>query len=115
MAGIKPYGPWLLITPDPPETQYKGLIFMPDGNVEQRLSYASGMVKAVGPGELNTKKRAKTKYIPHDVLPGQRVVFRGHLSEVNLVEGTKDCLIHIRDIIGELIEGTVTPFRPYDG
>jgi len=102
---VKPYGPWVLITPDPPETQYKGIIYLPDGNTEQRLSYASGVVQAVGHGDFNTKKHAKTKFVPHDVLPGQRVVFRGHLQVANTVDGTKDCLIHIRDIIGELVEG----------
>ena len=111
MTAIRPYGPWLLISPDPPEKQYKGIIYLPDGNVDEKLSYSSGIVKAVGPGELSTKKNSKTKYVAHDVLPGQRVVFRGHLQVVNRTGDGKDCLIHIRDIIGELVEGQLNPSR----
>ena len=111
---VRPYGPFVLVVPDPPEKQYKGLIYMPDGNVDERLGYGSGVVLAVGPGHFNRKRGAKSKYSPLDVCVGQRVVYRGHLKYANPVPGTDSCLVHAQDIIGELIEGQLNVSRPYN-
>ena len=106
---IKPFGPWVLVRPDPPETQYKGVIYMPQGNVEERLSMASGVVEAVGQGDFNPKRR-EPKFIPLDIEPGQRIVFRGHIQEANRVD-RESCLIHVKDIVGEVVDGKLSATR----
>jgi len=108
---FKPYGPWVLVLPDPPEHQYKGVLFMPEGNIEERLGHASGVVIAVGQGFFNNKKRAKTKFIPLDISVGQRVIYRGHLKDANPIVGSSSCLIHAQDIIGELVDGQLNSAR----
>jgi co-chaperonin GroES (HSP10) len=108
---FKPYGPWVLIEPESPERQYKGLIYLPEGNLEEKLGYASGYVIAVGNGFFNRKKNAKTKFIPMDIEVGQRVVYRGHLKDANIVG--RSCLIHAQDIIGELVDGRLNAARAH--
>ena len=109
---LRPFGPWVLIEPESPERQYKGVIYMPEGNTDEKLGHASGIVKAVGQGYFNNKKRPKTKFIPLDIEVGQRVIYRGHLKNANIVEG-KACLIHAQDIVGELVDGQLNVARPY--
>ena len=91
---------------------------MPDGNLVERLGYASGTVVRRGEGFPTKGKRAIAKYSPIGVEPGERVVFRGFLQEANRPGGVIDrehCLIHAQDILGVLEEGDLTPSLPHNG
>lgn len=105
---LKPKGPWLLVKVDPPEEK-RGSIYLPQGNLEDRLGNATGTVLAVGDGELTSDKifrRTGRKYDAIDLSVGARIMFRGFLQEANRPGGILDkehCLIHIKDVIGELV------------
>ena len=116
VSKLKPYGPWVLVKADAPVKQTDSGIYLPDGNLLERLGHATGVVLSVGQGFFNIKG-AKTKFTPLSVKPGDRVVFRGHLQEANRPAGSLDrehSLIHGRDIIGVLKEGRLEPALPYD-
>jgi len=103
---FKPVGPWVLIKTDPWEEKTKGGIIKPQGNMEERLGHATGVVLKVGPGKLATGKLAKKmKYEPHDLKEGERVIFRGFLGEHHRPGGLMDkehCIIHIDDVIARV-------------
>jgi co-chaperonin GroES (HSP10) len=105
---LKPRGPWILIKVDAP-AEKEGSIYLPQGNLQERLGNATGTVLAVGDGEPTTEKvfcRTGRKYDPIDLQAGAKVMFRGFLQEANRPGGILDrehCLVHIRDIIGEIL------------
>ena len=108
---FKPYGPWIMIKPDKRVTEINGIL-LPQESTEQKLSYGSGKVLAVGQGQFNNKRGAKAKFIPHDVGVGQTIVYRDHLKYLNTLSLNSDiCLVHVQDVIGELIEGKLIPSR----
>jgi co-chaperonin GroES (HSP10) len=116
-AKVKPMGPWILVKVSKMSDTLKSGLYVPDGNAMDRLGHAEGVVLEVGQGLLNTSKNAKTKYTPHDLSPGDRVVFRGHLQNANKVNQLDDehCLLHVTDIVGVLGEGeTLDRCLPYD-
>lgn len=95
---VYPVGAWVLVKVDPPPTM-KGSLYIPAGNLEERLGQATGTVLRVGKGEWSKKggKRVDTGIKPND-----RVMFRGYLSDINRPGGILDrehCLIHARDIV----------------
>jgi len=105
---IKPLGPWILVKTDPAPTQSSGGIYLPDGNLQERLGHVKATILRTGPGKLATGRAAqRRKYEPHDLKPGDRVVFRGFLKESNRPNGIMDpmhSLIHIDDVLGLLDE-----------
>jgi co-chaperonin GroES (HSP10) len=117
VSKIRPFGPWVLVKVDAPMKQTDSGIYLPDGNLLERLGHATGVVLSVGQGFINKGKRAKSKFTPLSLKSGDRVVFRGHLQEANRPAGSLDrehCLIHGRDVIGVLTEGRLEPALPYD-
>lgn len=102
---VKARGPWVLVKPEAPKNITKGGIYLPDGNLFERLGHIVGTVISVGKGYWE-KPVGKTKevFIHSEVKPGDRVVFRGHLQDANRV-GRDHCLMHIRDLIGTLEDG----------
>jgi co-chaperonin GroES (HSP10) len=95
---VRPIGPWNLIKPDPVVSRTKSGLYLPEGNLEERLGHNTGVVVAVGQGD----RGPKGNWIPSGIKVGDRVYFRGYLQELNLPGGvgTADCLIHTRDIVG---------------
>ena len=117
ISKVRPFGPWVLVKMDLPDKVTKGGIYVPDGNLLERLGHAVGEVLAVGQGYVTDGKKAKAKFHPVGVEKGDRVVFRGHLGSANKPFGLLDrehCLIHGRDLIGILEEGELEPALPYD-
>jgi co-chaperonin GroES (HSP10) len=98
-SSIQAYGPWVLLKVIPPPEVSKGGIYLPAGNLEERLGHQLGTVLSVGKGV-----RLKTgNFKPIGVDVGDTVVFRGYLKEANRPGGQLDrehCLIHMDDIVG---------------
>ena len=105
---IRPRGPWILVKVDPPEEK-RGSLYLPQGNLEERLGNATGTVVALGDGVPTTSRvfrKTGRKYDPIDLTVGAKVLFRGFLQEANRPGGFLDrerCLIHANDIIGEIL------------
>lgn len=99
VSRIKAQGPWVLIKVDAPPEKSTGGIYLPAGNLEERLGHITGTVLSVGPGH-----RGKGgSRIPTGIAVGDRVLFRGYLQEANRPGGVIDrehCLINIDDIVG---------------
>jgi co-chaperonin GroES (HSP10) len=94
---VRPIGAWVLIKVDPPPKK-QGSLYLPMGNLPERLGQATGTILRIGPGEWTLKHNRRK---PHGLKPGDRVMFRGYLQEVNQPGGFMDrehCLIHVRDI-----------------
>jgi co-chaperonin GroES (HSP10) len=102
---VRAVGPWVLIKPEPPKKTSKGGIYLPDGNLLERLGHLVGTVISASSGYWETP-RGKTKmvYVPMEIEPGDRVVFRGHLQEAHLL-GKDHCFLHIKDLVGVLEDG----------
>lgn len=108
---IRAQGPWILIKPEAPKNVTKGGIYMPDGNLLERLGHTAGVVVSASPGHWE-KVKAKTVFVPNGLNAGDRVIFRGHLQEALQVED--HCFVHIRDLIGVLDGDTeLEPSLPY--
>jgi co-chaperonin GroES (HSP10) len=100
---IQAIGPWVLVDPTPFLKKTKGGIYRPDGNMEDRLGYAEGIVDSVGKGKyIDTKKKGRVFEHP-GVAPGDRVIFRGFLKEANQPVPFEDdrCFIHQDDLLGK--------------
>lgn len=96
---IKAYGPWVLMKVIPPPEMSKGGLYLPAGNLEERLGHMVGTALSVGEGE----RGKKGERIPIGVEVGDKVVFRGYLKGANKPGGQLDrdhCLIHRDDIVG---------------
>jgi len=102
---VKARGPWVLVKPEAAKNITKGGLYLPDGNLLERLGHLVGTVVSAGEGYWE-KPAGKTKevFVRSEINPGDRVVFRGHLQDANRV-GADHCFMHIRDLIGILEEG----------
>jgi len=110
---IRANGPWILVKPEPVRKTTKGGLYVPDGNLYERLGHIVAQVISAGKGyhEVTNKK---TKFVRCNVSPGDRVVFRGHLKDANKV-GNGYCFLHMRDVVGKLDEGDELDLAmPYD-
>jgi len=117
VSKVRPCGPWVLVKMDLPEKTTKGGIYVPDGNLLERLGRATGIVLAHGPGFYLNGKKAKKRHAPVGVEVGETVFFRGHLGSANKPFGLLDrqhCLLHGQDIEGILEEGDLDLALPYD-
>lgn len=96
---IVPYGPWVYIKVDPPIRRTAGGLYLPAGNLDERLGQRVATVVAVGAG----KGRGKDKKAS-GVKPGDRIYLRGFLSELHkpggMFENNDHCLIHQDDVLG---------------
>lgn len=101
---IRPKGPWVLVKVDKP-SEKSGVLYLPQGNREERVGHATATVLRVGDGHPNNKKgimRTGKKYTPSEIKEGDRVLFRGFLQEANRPHqfDREHCLLHLRDIMG---------------
>jgi len=101
---VRARGPWVLIKPEEVKNVTKGGLYLPEGNLLERLGHLVGTVVSASLGYWE-KPEGKTKevFIHNEIKPGDRVVFRGHLQDANRVGGDH-CFMHIRDLIG-ILEG----------
>lgn len=105
ISKVKARGPWVLIKPEEAPKMSKGGLYFPDGNLLERLGHLVGVVVSVSSGYWETPKgKTKKVFIPMEVKPGDRVVFRGHLQEAHRL-GQEHCFVHIKDLIGVMDEG----------
>lgn len=109
---VKALGPWVLVRPEPKQKK-QGDVYLPDGNVLERLGHCVAGVLSSGRGYY-TKQEEREVFVPCTLKAGDRVVFRGHLSEANKV-GKDCCFIHQRDLLGILDADTELNLAlPYD-
>ena len=113
---VRPTGQWVLVKVDLPEKISQGGIYLPDGNLMERLGHSSGTVVRTGPGRLNEGKKAERERTPVDLEPGERVVFRGHMQHANRLSplDREYSLIHETDIRFVLEEGHLDLAMTYD-
>ncbi len=111
---VRARGAWVLVKPDPPK-KMSGSLYLPQGNLMERLGHNTAMVVSVGEGYYEPDDKKK-KLIQIGVKPGERVVFRGHLQEANKVGKERDhCFIHAKDLVGIIPEGVELDLSlPYD-
>lgn len=101
---IRPFGPWILVKVDEPEKVTKSGIYLPDGNLDERLGHTTGTVLRLGNGVRNARTG---QWLPYDLEVGDKIIFRGFLKEANRPGGVLDrehSLIHIQDVIGKLTD-----------
>ena len=100
---INSQGPWVLIKPLPFADKTEGGIYRPDGNLEDRLGYAEGIVESVGKGKYRDTKKYGRVFEHPGVVPGDRVYFRGFLKDANKPIPLDDnrCFIHQDDLLGK--------------
>lgn len=109
---VKALGPWVLVRPEPKKKEQGG-IYLPQGNVLERLGHCVARVLSTGKGYYETKE-SREVFVPSVIKEGDRVVMRGHLSEANKV-GRDCCFIHQRDLLGILADGAELNLAlPYD-
>lgn len=108
---IKAFGPWVLVKVDPAPEKYGDHIYMPQGNLEERMGHRVGVVISVGQGHFNPGKNGRSprsKFSPIGVAEGDRVRFRGHLHDVSKyhqgIEGKDHIMVHADDIEGVIEE-----------
>lgn len=102
-------GPWVLVKVDKP-SEKSGTLYLPQGNLEERVGHATATVLRVGDGYPNSEKGIRLtgkKYTPSEVKEGDRILFRGFLQEANRPKqfDREHCLLHLDDILGVLPEG----------
>jgi len=109
---LRAHGPWVLVKPEAPKKMTDSGLYIPDGNLYERLGHTVGLVVSVGKGYFE-EVNGKQKFVTPDVEPGDRVVFRGHLKDANKVEGY--CFMHLKDLVGVLGDGEELDLAlPYD-
>jgi len=108
---IKAFGPWVLVKVDPHPEKFGEHIYMPQGNLEERIGGRTGVVISVGQGYFNRCKNGKspkTKFNPLGIKIGERVRFRGMLHDVGKyhqgIEGIEHSMVHADDIEGVIEE-----------
>jgi hypothetical protein len=100
------------VRPEPKKKNLNG-VYLPDGNVLERLGHCVARVLSAGEGYY-VEREGREVFEPSMVKPGDRVVLRGHLSKANEV-GKDCCFIHHRDLMGVLDEGAELGMAlPYD-
>jgi len=112
---VKASGPWVLIKPEP-APRMKGSLYLPEGNLMERLGHVVGRVISVGKGYYERDaKTGKEKFVPQEVQPGERVIFRGHLKDANKAVDGEHCFMHAKDLIGILDDDAELDLAlPYD-
>jgi hypothetical protein len=103
---LRPLGPWALVKLDPPEEK-RGSLYLPQGNFEEKVGNATGVVVSLGQGVRTPDKvhrKTGKKYIAPDLKIGARVVFRGGWAKQPAFDvGREYALLNVGDIYGELI------------
>lgn len=97
VSKIRAVGGWALLRVEvPPETTPSGL-YIPRGNLEERLGHAVAEVLSVGCGCMDKKGRV----VPPPFKVGDSVMFRGYMQELQRPSmlDREHCFIRIEDII----------------
>lgn len=101
---VRARGPWVYLERVKPELhegmrKTKGGLYLPAGNMQERMGLEKGRVLSVGRGIWNEKKH---RYDPSGVGVGDLVLYRGFLGEMNHPSYFIDdvCFVHISDILG---------------
>jgi co-chaperonin GroES (HSP10) len=112
---LRANGPWVLIEVEAPSRKTDSGLYLPEGNLYERIGYSVGKVLSAGKGYRETLPgKTNEKFIATELTPGDRVLFRGHMKDANRV-GARCCFMHIRDLLGVLGEGAELEFAlPYD-
>ncbi len=106
VSKIRPKGPWVLVKVDKP-FEKSGPLFLPQGNLQERVGHATATVLRVGDGYPNSTKGIRItgmKYLPSELKKGDRILFRGFLQEANRPQqfDREHCFLHLGDILGIL-------------
>ena len=111
---IRPIGGWVLVKPEPPGRKTEAGIYVPDGNLLERLGHVVARVVSSGKGYYE-QRGTREVFVPSEVSSGDRVVFRGHLKNANIVGDGTYCFLHAKDLIGTLEDGAKLNLAlPYD-
>jgi chaperonin GroES len=95
---IKPLGPWVVVRVSPPNRETAAGLFLPEGNMMERLGHNTGVIEAVGTGTLTEKGMR----VPLPLKVGDTVLFRGYLAELLRPDYSDPsrCMLHSKDIVG---------------
>lgn len=117
VAKIRASGPWVLVKPEDRKKISDGGLYLPDGNLYDRIGYTVARVVSVSEGywdSVGLPEKKKRVFVRFDIKSGDRVVFRGHLKEANKV-GKDHCFMHANDLIGVLADDAdLSLSLPYD-
>jgi co-chaperonin GroES (HSP10) len=97
VSKIRAVGGWTLLKVHPPEEKTKGGLFIPQGNLEERLGHATADVLSIGKGYFDEKGRL----VRPGFSEGDTIMFRGYMQELQRPGGFLDrehCFIRIEDI-----------------
>jgi co-chaperonin GroES (HSP10) len=118
---VKASGPWVLVRVEALPKVTKGGLYLPDGNLFERLGHVSAVVVSAGKGCWEKiPGKSREVFVPMEVKPGDRVVFRVHLQDANsmggfVAMGHKHCFMHVRDLVGILTDDAeLGGALPYD-
>lgn len=110
---IKALGGWILVKPELPKRKTEVGLYLPEGNLLERLGHVVARVVSAGKGYYEMRGQREV-FVPCEVSTGDRVVFRGHLKNANKW-GNGYCFLHAKDLIGVLEEGAELNLAlPYD-
>lgn len=115
VSKLKANGPWVLVDPEVPTSKTDGGIYLPQGNLLERLGHVVAKVVSAGPGFWDVNEHGKDVFVHTQVKTGDRVVFRGHLKAANQVGYSKLCFMHAKDLVGILGDDSELNLAlPYD-
>lgn len=113
VENVKARGPWVLVKPEPVKKKTDSGIYLPEGNLLERLGHIVARVISTGPG-YHDMVNGKRVFTPTEVVSGDRVVFRGHLKNANMV-GRIHCFLNMKDLVGILDDDAELDLSlPYD-
>jgi co-chaperonin GroES (HSP10) len=101
---VQANGPWVFVKVDRWPTMTPGGLYIPDGNMEERMGVTTGRVISTGKGKL---AKNGLDLVPTGVKPGDKIVFRGFLQEANRhkqFDYDDCCFLHQDDIMGVMEE-----------
>ena len=102
---VRAHGPWVLVIPEVPKKRTSSGLYVPDGNLPERLGHVVARVVSVGKGYWEKPEGSdKKRFIVADISPGERAVFRGYLKNANKVGNNGYCFMHLKDLIGVLLD-----------
>lgn len=110
---IQARGAWVLVKPEPVPKKTDFGLYMPDGNLLDRLGHVVAKVVSAGKGYWK-KSGTRDIFVAQEVKKGDRVVFRGHLKAANTI-GDGYCFMHAQDLVLLLDKGVKLDLSmPYD-
>jgi co-chaperonin GroES (HSP10) len=103
--GMEALGQWILVELEPPPKKSKGGLFLPDGNLFERIGYTVAKVVSAGPGYFQEQQNGKIEFTSFaDIKPGDRAVFRGYLGDAPATNFGTFCFMNGTEFLG-ILEG----------